>query len=490
MVSVQRSTFGSAGTGPDVARTDGAAAAAIDDQASDPTPAPPPPPPGVSIQAADVMTKLAARVVRNSRRLRERGENGNAFEELIKQKNTGDPTFSFLFHVGSIGNVYYETLKRFESEAGPEALAQRKAAEAKAAKAERRRRRWGPPADATESSGQHCALESVDAATASTAEKAIALVSAEQNPSGADNSRRSAWDVPPAASETEQTVAAESNEPLAIQWDGISIGADGWRQFTLCDGRKYFHRTNSGSEYDVTWERPVAKNHTNVNITRAAAEPVMVEQAQEKLPAVGPVGGMVTRMNTGASAKDALAAAVSRKRARGSLDVKVPSTAVPSEKSVTHAGLGYGGTALGTGGRGIKSRRILSRQVRAAPQREVIDSVQEMRTQLATVDAAILRAPGQKELLSLRSNLLEAIALASGSQVQQSDADGVPDELEVVTSHTQVPAGGTCSVLCAMPDGTGLWCRAVTLTERDDGTCIDGGSVRVRIVTPVRTGHL
>jgi hypothetical protein len=90
----------------------------------------------------------------------------------------------------------------------------------------------------------------------------------------------------------------------------------------------------------------------------------------------------------------------------------------------------------------------------------------------------------------LRSNLLEAIALASASQVQQSDADAVPDELEVATSNTQMSAGGTCSVLCAMPNGTGLWCRAVTLTEGGDGANIEGGCVRVRIVTPVRTIHI
>ena len=482
VVSVHRTTRAGVGTSVAPASAGASTVDATAGQAIDPNPSlpPPPPPPGVTSQAAAVMAKLATRVVRNSRRLRERGENANAFEELIKQKNTGDPTFSFLFHVGSIGNVYYETLKRFEMEAGPEAAAQRKAAEEKAAKAERRRRRWGPATN--ESNGEPPSTLPTAAATASASVDQV--------------SRRSAWDIAPEASDAqtidEQAPATESTEPHTIEWEGVSIGTDGWRQFTLVSGRTYFHRAaGGGSECEVTWERPVAKNHTTVDVARAAAEPTVIEQPEEKLPAVGPVGGVVTRQNTGASAKDALAAAVSRKRARVSFDVAALPATVSAAPSVPRTSLGYGGTALGTGGRAIKSlQRMGTGKVKGAPPREVIDSVKEMRAQLATVVAAIARAPGQTELLSLRSNLLEAIALASAGQGQQSNADAALDNLEVAPSSRQTPAGSTCSVLCAMPDGTGLWCRAVTLAGGGERANTEGGGVLVRIITPVRTHHV
>lgn len=157
------------------------------------------------------------------------------------------------------------------------------------------------------------------------------------------------------------------------------------------------------------------------------------------------------------------------------------------------AGLGYGGSALGTGGSG-SGRAGGARRVKV-PKRSggngggaaaIDDSVRQMHAQLATVDAAIARTGGiggggqQAELLSLRSNLQEAIALAEGQQQQN---------LHVAPSAR--PEGSACAVLCALPDGTGLWCRAVTLSEPPSSNAAGGrgggggSGVRVRIITPV-----
>lgn len=273
------------------APTDGAAASAAAAEEEQPATRPPPPPPGVSAQAAAVMGKLAARVIRNARRLRQRGESGDAFEELIKQKNTGDPTFSFLFHVGSIGNLYYETLKRFEREVGPEAVAERKAAEAKA---ERRRRRWGPPVDAKPD-------DSGDVGAGASA----AQTTAEPPAKAADGAtRRSAWDTAPEPPAAQTPAVSSDGTPASIEWEGVAIGVDGWRQYTLGDGRQYFCRAAAGAtdtEVEVSWERPVARNHTKVAVDAASAEPVVFDgQQQEQSPtaAVGPVGGLVARRDT------------------------------------------------------------------------------------------------------------------------------------------------------------------------------------------------
>ena len=113
----------------------------------------------------------------------DRGESGEAFESLLKEKSTGDPTFSFLFHAGSVGNVYYETLKRFERDVGPEAAAERKRIE----KEERRKRRWGPPADALPVSSAEverpsvCATHVLKNCTFSTGEEAKECISLAKN---------------------------------------------------------------------------------------------------------------------------------------------------------------------------------------------------------------------------------------------------------------------------------------------------------------------
>jgi hypothetical protein len=88
----------------------------LEEQPADSRALAPPPPPGVSKQAAAVMEKLAARVtVHGGGEVRSK-ENGEKFETMLRQKNQGDPTFSFLFHVGSVGHAYYETLKRFRGD--------------------------------------------------------------------------------------------------------------------------------------------------------------------------------------------------------------------------------------------------------------------------------------------------------------------------------------------------------------------------------------
>lgn len=341
-------------------------------------------------------------------------------------------------------------------------------------KEERRKRRWdqGPPGDA--------------------AGAAAAQPSAEQQPPA----RRSAWDTapePPPGAAVAGTPAPAEKPVAIIEWGGVAIGeTGGCVQHTLSDGRQYYHTAG-----EVSWERPTAQNHTKVGVDPAAAEPVTME-------AVGPVGGVVTRRDTGASAGDALAAALARKRARerertkqAAADVGVVRSAsrVTSSRSGKKklaevsdddgpaAGLGYGVTALGTGRSGARqvftAAATASKRAAVASSSADVDAVTQMQTQLATVDAAIARAGGTggAQLQSLRNNLVEAIGLAQSSS-DPSSSNG----LREIAPSVRVDGGG-CAVLCAMPDGIGLWCRAVTLAGGDCGGA--SGGVRVRIITPV-----
>ena len=80
------------------------------------------------------------------------------------------------------------------------------------------------------------------------------------------------------------------------------------------------------------------------------------------------------------------------------------------------------------------------------------------------------------ELASLRANLLQAIGLARET-MPAAEAAGVRREVAVAESGAE---GGACRVLCALPDGSGMWCRAVTIASASG---VDG--VSVRITTPV-----
>eukprot|EP01048_Picozoa_sp_COSAG05_P008622 COSAG05_NODE_665_length_8009_cov_156.415929_6_plen_499_part_00 len=193
------------------AANSGPVAAAVKTQKAPP---PPPPPPGVSKQAAVVMDKLAVRVATHGEGRVRSPENGAKFEEMLKAKNAGDPTFSFLFHVGSVGHAYYETLKCFRRElaGGVEEKPKPK-----------RKRVWGPPADGIE--------------------------------------RGNSVPPEPALAPPPQAVAPDAPK---INWSGVPIGTaaeGGWRQYTLVGGRPYYRRAE-GAFVETVWERPVAANYT------------------------------------------------------------------------------------------------------------------------------------------------------------------------------------------------------------------------------------
>jgi hypothetical protein len=356
-------------------------------------PPPPPAPPGVGKQAASVMLQLATRVSTHGGGQLRSVENGEKFEALLKRKNQGDPTFSFLFHVGSVGNVYYETLKRYCREASGAPPPRKK-----------RRREWGPPAD-----GGAGAAAPADAAAAPA--------------------------PPPPAS--------------TIAWEGVTLGDDGWVQHTLVDGRT-FYRRSQGAFVETSWDRPTLQNTTQVKKDASAAEPVVsaptdAASAHAAVPAVGPIRGTVVRK---AQPRRGIAEALlaAKERARLQRQDEASSSAVGgSDSAATSSGSSY---------------RAAQRIRRGCGPKHYSNSALGVGTQ-PTISATA----AQKNAASSSVHDGDDESARSG----EGDGDGYDVDGE----------GVACRVLCAMPDGSGLWCRARALPGPKTG------GVLVRVTTPV-----
>ena len=196
-----------------------------------PSQQPPPAPPGVHGKAVQVIEKLSAAVAKN----------GLDFEKILRQKNQGDPTFSFLFHTESVAAMYYHMVLRFERAklkiVGQLAADAKKPAAAGAEKQaggtkERRKRRWGPVSEQSDDATRTSAWDTpLDSAESAAAEKA-------------------------AAEKTAKTAAKDQGEEELRSLVGTEA-ADGWWEHKLVDGRAYFH--HPGKAYSV-WVRPIHCN--------------------------------------------------------------------------------------------------------------------------------------------------------------------------------------------------------------------------------------
>ena len=53
------------------------------------------------------------------------------------------------------------------------------------------------------------------------------------------------------------------SEGCSMDWKGVEIGCDGWRQYSLSNGKLYYYR-KQGAFVETVWDRPTLANRTQV----------------------------------------------------------------------------------------------------------------------------------------------------------------------------------------------------------------------------------